>query len=99
MCALILSDFHANLEALQAVLADVSGWDGFEIIWCLGDRVGYGPDPNACLALLRKYDLLAVGGNHDHAAIGRIDPDEFNGAAGDVSRGTTTQLSPEEMPF
>ena len=78
MRALILSDVHANLEALQAVLADVSGQGGFEIIWCLGDLVGYGPDPNAWLALLRKYDLLAVAGNHDHAAVGRIDPDEFN---------------------
>ena len=99
MRALILSDFHANPEALQAVSADVPGWAGFEIIWCLGDRVGYGSDPNACLALLRKYDLLAVGGNHDHDAVGRIDPDEFNGAAGDAARGTATQLSQEEMPF
>ena len=51
------------------------------------------------MALLRKYDLLAVAGNHDHAAVGRIDPDEFNGAAGDGARWTATQPSPEEISF
>lgn len=99
MRALILSDVHANLEALQAVLADATRRGGFQAIWCLGDLVGYGPDPNDCLAVLREHDLLAVAGNHDHAAIGKIDPDEFNKAAADAARWTATQLSPEEIFF
>ena len=99
MRALILSDVHANLEALQAVLRDASERGGFESIWCLGDLVGYGPDPGACLALLREHQLLAVAGNHDHAAIGTIDPDLFNAAAAAAARWTTAQLSPEEISF
>ena len=72
MRSLILSDIHANLIALRAVLEDAENRNGFDIIWCLGDTVGYGPDPVACVNLLRRYDLLAVAGNHDHAAIGKI---------------------------
>jgi predicted phosphodiesterase len=99
MRALILSDVHANLEALQAVLSDAARRGGFESVWCLGDLVGYGPDPNACLAQLRGYDLLAVAGNHDHAAIGKIDPLQFNTAAAAAARWTAMQLSPEEKAF
>ncbi|MDA1218309.1 MAG: metallophosphoesterase family protein [Chloroflexi bacterium] len=99
MRILILSDVHANLEALQSVLADALVRGGFQAIWCLGDLVGYGPDPSACLALLREYDLLAVAGNHDHAAIGQIDPNQFNNAAAEAARWTATQLSPEEIAF
>jgi predicted phosphodiesterase len=99
MRALILSDVHANLEALQAVLKDASVRGGFQSIWCLGDLVGYGPDPRACLALLREYQLLAVAGNHDHAAIGRIEPELFNSAAAAAARWTAAQLSPEEIAF
>lgn len=99
MRALILSDVHANLEALQAVLGDAARRGGFQSIWCLGDLVGYGPDPKACLALLREYDLLAVAGNHDHAAIGRMDPGQFNNPAAAAARWTATQLSLEEIAF
>lgn len=99
MRALILSDVHANLEALRAVLTDATVRGGFQSIWCLGDLVGYGPDPDACLTLLREYDLLAVAGNHDHAAIGRIDPGQFNAAAAAAARWTATQLSPEDIAF
>ena len=81
MRALILSDIHANLEALEAVLDDAQARGGFDVIWCLGDTVGYGPDPGACIDRIREFELVAVAGNHDHAAVGLIDASDFNDAA------------------
>ena len=57
MRALILSDIHANLEALEAVIKDAQGSGGFDTIWSLGDLVGYGPDPKACINRIREFDL------------------------------------------
>ena len=73
---LVISDIHANLTALEAVLADAEGeWDQ---IWCLGDVVGYGPDPNECAALLQEHDHLSLSGNHDWAVLGKLDISAFN---------------------
>ncbi|MFQ6028226.1 MAG: metallophosphoesterase family protein [Dehalococcoidia bacterium] len=99
MRALILSDIHSNLEALEAVLEDAEKRDGFEAVWVLGDTVGYGPDPVACLALLRGYNLLAVAGNHDHGATGKIGMGDFNGAAYTAAVWTGRQLSAEDAEF
>ncbi len=76
MRVLIISDIHANLIAFEAVLADARGaWDK---IWFLGDLVGYGPDPNECVALMREQDHIALSGNHDWAVLGKLDIDSFN---------------------
>ncbi len=76
MRILIISDIHANLAAFQAVLADAEGqWD---TIWFLGDLVGYGPDPNECVAELQKHDHTALTGNHDQAVLGNLDISTFN---------------------
>ena len=99
MRALILSDIHSNLEALEAVIEDAEARGGFDIIWCLGDTVGYGPDPVPCLKLLRRHALLAVAGNHDYAAVGKMGVEEFNDAAKAAAHFTTTQLSDEESEF
>lgn len=99
MRALVLADVHANLEALRRVLEDARNRGGFDVIWCLGDTVGYGPDPSACLDLLRQYDLLAVAGNHDYAAIGKLSTDEFNFAAAEAAHWTAHHLSPEDKEF
>ena len=99
MRALIMSDIHANLEALDAVLADVSGRGGFDAAWCLGDIVGYGPDPSACIRRLRELELAAVAGNHDYAASGLIDAADFNGAAFAAIRWTAEQLDADEKAF
>lgn len=74
----VLSDVHSNLEALEAVLARTHADDG---ILCLGDVVGYGPDPNPCLALIRERVSAAVLGNHDLAAIDGFGVESFNPAA------------------
>jgi len=74
----VLSDIHANLPALEAVLEVVRPCDG---IWVLGDTVGYGPDPDAVVDRLRAEAALGVMGNHDAAALGLIDTDAFNSMA------------------
>ena len=75
---LLLADIHANEEALRAVLNDAGTING---IWCAGDIVGYGPRPNEVCNILREYDTVAVGGNHDLSAVGRFDPHHMHGAA------------------
>ena len=60
----ILSDIHGNLEALTAVLADIAD-RGIETIYCLGDVIGYGPNPRECMDLASKFHLCLLG-NHDH---------------------------------
>ena len=99
MRALVLADIHSNLEALTAVTDDASSRDGFDVIWCLGDTVGYGPDPGPCLNLLRSYEFVAVAGNHDYAAVGKRDADDFNYAAKAAILWTSGQLSNEECEF
>ena len=99
MRALILSDIHANLEALEAVVADAQTRGGFDVIWCLGDTVGYGPDPGPCIDRIREFDLVAVAGNHDHAAIGLIDASDFNESAKVAANWTANQLYQEQKEF
>ena len=76
MRTLIISDIHANLPALEAVLADAGQFDA---VWCLGDLVGYGPDPNECVERIAGLpNLQCIMGNHDAAAVGAIEVDAFN---------------------
>ncbi len=75
MRALVLSDIHSNLPALEAVLADAPSVDE---VWVLGDVVGYGPQPDAVVERLRGIGALGVRGNHDAAALGGDEIDSFN---------------------
>ena len=99
MRALVLSDIHSNREALEAVIEGAVYWGGFDQIWCLGDTVGYGPDPVPCLNLLRSYNRVAVAGNHDHAVLGKRDVDDFSPAARVATQWTAGQLSPMDTEF
>ena len=74
----IIADIHSNLEAFTTVLEDINRRGGVDEVWCLGDVVGYGPDPHQCIQLLCQYDHVCVAGNHDWAAIGKIDTSDFN---------------------
>ncbi len=94
MSLAILSDIHGNLEALDAVLADVDAQKP-EAIVCLGDFVGYGASPNECLARLRPRIEAAVLGNHDVAALGRLRLGGFNSDAATSARWTQTELADE----
>ena len=73
----VVSDIHSNLEAVEAVRKDIDSI-GVDAIYFVGDVVGYGPDPNACTAWVMENTELAVMGNHDIAALGKIDIDTFN---------------------
>jgi len=79
MRILVISDIHANYTALEAVLKDAGEVDE---TWCLGDIVGYGPDPNAVVEEIREIkNLTCLLGNHDVAVIGKIPFEAFNGDA------------------
>jgi predicted phosphodiesterase len=95
----VFSDIHSNLTAFQAVLQDIEARGGFERIWCLGDIVGYGPDPKECIALLRQYDHICVAGNHDWGAIGKIGIDDFNPEAAAACRWTGQQLEQRDVDY
>ncbi len=95
----IIADIHANLTAFKAVLDDVEKRGGVEEVWCLGDVVGYGPDPNRCVELLRQRKHVCVAGNHDWAAIGKIDTSYFNPLAAEAIRWTAKQLSKEDIGY
>ena len=95
----IIADIHANLEAFTAVLADIEHKEGVAEIWCLGDIVGYGPDPCECIELLRRYNHVCVAGNHDWAAIGKLDTSYFNPMAIAACEWTTKQLSPADIYY
>ncbi|MGE5250646.1 MAG: metallophosphoesterase family protein [Bacteroidota bacterium] len=97
MRALIISDIHANYTALESVLADAGPVDE---IWCLGDLVGYGPDPNAVVELIRDLpSLTCLLGNHDVAVLGRMPFETFNGEARRSLLWTETVLNADNMEF
>ena len=95
----IIADIHANLTAFKAVLDDIKRRGGVEEIWCLGDVVGYGPDPCQCIELLRRHNHVCVAGNHDWAAIGKLATSEFNPDAAIACRWTAQQLSPGDVKY
>jgi diadenosine tetraphosphatase ApaH/serine/threonine PP2A family protein phosphatase len=88
----VLSDIHANLAALEAVLAAVPSVDE---VWQLGDVVGYGPDPDAVVARLREIGALGVRGNHGADAAGGLEIGRFNVAARRAMEWTRAAISPE----
>ena len=95
----IIADIHANLAAFKAVLDHIERRGGVEEIWCLGDVVGYGPDPCQCIELLRQYNHVCIAGNHDWAAIGKAALSEFNPDAAVACRWTAQQLSPDDVKY
>ena len=93
---LVLSDIHSNLAALDAVLADAGA---FDTVWCLGDVVGYGPQPNECVERLRSLPHIGVAGNHDLAAIDQLDISAFNPDAVTACLWTREQLTLHSWKF
>jgi diadenosine tetraphosphatase ApaH/serine/threonine PP2A family protein phosphatase len=94
----VISDIHANLHALQAVLVAIAAED-VDDIWCLGDLVGYGPRPNECVALVRERASVCLVGNHDLACVERLDLALFMGPAGAAARWTRSVLEDESRSF
>ena len=94
---LILSDIHANWEALQAVLASAAG--RYDKIVCLGDVVGYGADPNAVTEWVRSHVMKVIRGNHDKACCGLEDTITFNPVARRAAEWTMSTLTPDNREF
>ncbi|MBI4818110.1 MAG: metallophosphoesterase family protein [Deltaproteobacteria bacterium] len=94
----ILADVHANLEALTAVLDHLGEWEGARVI-CAGDIVGYGPDPEACAALLKSRRVACVVGNHDERVLGRIEPTHSAAVAAVGWAWTRRALSTESLSW
>lgn len=95
----VVSDVHANLAALQAVLNDIDAVAPGAAIWHTGDIVGYNAEPNEVVALLRDRGAVGVMGNHDAAVLGEIDVRWFNPEAAAAVRWTATRLTPESASW
>ncbi|MBI5699312.1 metallophosphoesterase family protein [Candidatus Saganbacteria bacterium] len=93
----IIADIHGNLEALQKVLLQVEG--KVDQIICLGDIVGYGPDPNECCEILKKRKILSVAGNHEKGTLGELELAWFNKNAAEAIGWTQKELRPENLQF
>jgi diadenosine tetraphosphatase ApaH/serine/threonine PP2A family protein phosphatase len=97
MKILVFSDIHANLTALQTVIQDAGDFDA---AWCLGDLVGYGPDPTECVELIQQLpDLKCILGNHDAAVIEKINDNAFNQDARTIIDWTQQAMSPASLAY
>ena len=98
MRAAVISDIHSNLPALEAVLESIDE-AGVDEIWCLGDVVGYGAQPDGCAAAVRERCSICLVGNHDLAALERLDISSFSSAAATAVSWTQQAASKETMDF
>lgn len=97
MRILVISDIHSNLSALDRVLSHAGEVDA---VWCLGDIVGYGPEPNECIERVRSLpNLTCIIGNHDAAVLKQIDSSAFNLEARQVIQWTQENISEDNMNF
>jgi predicted phosphodiesterase len=97
MKILVLSDIHANITSLEAILSSV---EPYEAVWCLGDLVGYGPDINECIERVKTLpNLVCITGNHDAAVSGNKNISKFNDEARHAILITQEIITPENMTF
>jgi diadenosine tetraphosphatase ApaH/serine/threonine PP2A family protein phosphatase len=94
----VISDIHANRHAFEATLDAVAASDAAEL-WCLGDLVGYGAEPDACVALAREHAAVCLAGNHDLAVTGEIPLDEFSRGASLAAQWTREVIAAENLEF
>jgi predicted phosphodiesterase len=94
----VVSDIHSNRQAFEAVLEAVADSDAAEL-WCLGDLVGYGADPDACVELVRRHTAVCLAGNHDMAVVGELAMDEFTRGASLAAQWTREVMASENLAF
>ena len=94
----IVSDIHGNRHAFDAVMEAIGGSECQEL-WCLGDLVGYGADPEACVQIAREHAAVSLAGNHDLGVCGRLALEDFSRGAALAARWTQEILSPEAMAY
>jgi predicted phosphodiesterase len=94
----IVSDIHGNRHAFEAVLDAIED-SGCEELWCLGDLVGYGADPDACVALAREHAAICLAGNHDLGVRGSLPLEEFSRGAALAATWTRERISAETRAY
>jgi predicted phosphodiesterase len=94
----VVSDIHGNRHAFEAVLDEIESSD-CEELWCLGDLVGYGADPDACVELARRHAAVCLAGNHDLGVTGALALEEFSRGAELAARWTQGVISPETRAY
>lgn len=94
----IVSDIHGNRHAFEAVLDAVAASD-CEEMWCLGDLVGYGAEPDACVELARKHAAICLAGNHDLGVRGTLRLEEFSRGAELAARWTQQTITPDTLRY
>jgi predicted phosphodiesterase len=94
----VLSDIHSNRHALEAVLDDIER-TGARELWCLGDLVGYGADPNDCCALVRGSVSVCIAGNHDMAVTGELSLEDFSRGAALAADWTKDVIRSEHLDY
>jgi predicted phosphodiesterase len=94
----IVSDIHGNRQAFEAVLEDIDASD-CEELWCLGDLVGYGAEPDACVELARRHASLCLAGNHDLGVRGDLPLEDFSRGAALAARWTQETISAETLEY
>ncbi len=94
----VISDIHGNRQAFEATLEAVAASDAAEL-WCLGDLVGYGAEPDACVALAREHAAVCLAGNHDLAVAGELPLEEFSRGASLAVQWTQEVIEPQNLAF
>ena len=94
----VISDVHANYHALEAVLEQIDA-ARVDAVWCLGDTVGYGPQPNECCERVEARADRCLVGNHDLVALGELNVSDFNDEAAAAAVWTSSVLTPESRAF
>src|SRR3954469_8596531 len=94
----ICTDIHGNRHAFQAVI-DAAREAGADELWCLGDLVGYGAEPDACVALASEHCEIVLAGNHDLAVVDVLSLEDFSRGAALAARWTQDGLSPHTRDF
>jgi predicted phosphodiesterase len=94
----IASDIHGNRQAFEAVIAAAEA-DGAEELWCLGDLVGYGAEPDACVALAEAHCAICLAGNHDLAVVEVLSLDDFSRGAALAAYWTREVIRPETRAY
>ena len=94
----IVSDIHGNRHAFEAVLDAIEASDCQEM-WCLGDLVGYGAEPDACVELARRHAAICLAGNHDLGVRGALPLEEFSRGAALAARWTQGVIGPETLEY
>jgi predicted phosphodiesterase len=94
----IVSDIHGNRHAFEAVLEDIESSD-CEELWCLGDLVGYGAEPDACVELAQRHAAICLAGNHDLGVCGTLPLEEFSRGAALAARWTQETITRDTLEF